>query len=66
MVTKLTVNLDCSVKLDQRHGGILALSDVMKVTPGIYDCIWILKRPHGRPSDGILVRLVDIKLGEGN
>lgn len=57
--------LDCSIKLDKKSGGVLELNQVMEIKPAIYDCIWIIKRPQGRTSDGILLRLVEIVMGQG-
>jgi hypothetical protein len=53
------------LKLDRKPGGKLELSHVITSFPGIYDCIWIIRRPQGRKTDGILLRLVDIVIGEG-
>ncbi|XP_076109729.1 uncharacterized protein LOC143078700 isoform X2 [Mytilus galloprovincialis] len=58
-------NNNCSVKLDKKSGGVLELNQVMEIKPAIYDCIWIIKRPQGRTSDGILLRLVEIVMGQG-
>ena len=56
---------DCSKLIDTKSGGVIRLSDTTSQLPGLYDCIWIIKRPARKNPDGLLLRLTDIGLGEG-
>ncbi|KAK3085237.1 hypothetical protein FSP39_000377, partial [Pinctada imbricata] len=58
-------NTNCTMLIDSRSGGVIRLQDTVSQLPGLYDCIWIIKRPARKNPDGLLLRLTEMALGEG-
>ncbi|XP_069113008.1 suppressor of tumorigenicity 14 protein homolog isoform X1 [Argopecten irradians] len=56
---------NCSSFIPAKTGGKLEIGHAFPSLPGVYDCIWIIRRPTSKHMQGLLLRLTDYSLGNG-
>ncbi|XP_062574232.1 uncharacterized protein LOC134236071 [Saccostrea cucullata] len=56
---------NCSKIMEYKSGGVINLDYLTPRLPGMFDCIWIIRKPAKKNPDGILLRLTEIVFGQG-